>query len=312
MPVQKPGKSVQEVETPADLMAAVEKRFGRMDFDLAANAENAKAEKFFHPGHDSLKQDWSKLNGNLWLNPPYGDIGPWAAKCAELNLGMFGDSRIFMLTPASTGADWFQDHVCGNASILALSPRITFRGHVSPYPKDCCLSVFGAIPSFGIWRWNGKPRRAWNNRIGSRGPCSICGAMDRYPMREDGGGGGCRPCAISRANAWHKAKKESPEAREFQENRNLTTRLNRYGIDRDEFSRLFELQGGLCAICRVNPATHIDHCHKTGKVRGILCHWCNVGIGLLGDSIPILRYAIEYLEKQLTKAGGDNHGDQGE
>ena len=153
MPEQKPGRSVQEVETPQDLMDAVEKRFGKMDFDLAANQENAKTLRYFHPGHDSLKQDWSKLEGNLWLNCPYADIEPWAKKCASYEIGLLDDIRIFLLTPASIGSNWFQDYVWGHAMVLALNPRVTFVGHSQGYPKDLILSCYIGKYNFEPWRW---------------------------------------------------------------------------------------------------------------------------------------------------------------
>jgi phage N-6-adenine-methyltransferase len=153
MPVQKPGKSVQEVETPLDFMQAVEKRFGRMDFDLAASPGNAKAFRYFHKEHDSLKQDWSKLDGNLWLNCEYSDIEPWAAKCASYKIGLFDNIRIFLLTPASVGSNWFQSHVWGSALVLALNPRLTFVGHTQAYPKDLILSCFNGKYGFEPWRW---------------------------------------------------------------------------------------------------------------------------------------------------------------
>lgn len=58
-------------------------------------------------------------------------------------------------------------------------------------------------------------------------------------------------------------------------------------------------QKGLCAICerRLQTGRHtcVDHCHKTGKVRGLLCHKCNKGIGFLDDNPDILISALEYL-----------------
>jgi phage N-6-adenine-methyltransferase len=149
MPVQKPGRSVQEVETPHAFMQAVERRFGKMDFDLAATPGNEKAFRYFHEGHNALDQDWSKLEGNLWLNPPYGDIEPWAKKCASYRLGM----RIFLLTPASVGSNWFQDYIWGNALVLALNPRLTFVGHTQSYPKDLILNCFIGKYGFEPWRW---------------------------------------------------------------------------------------------------------------------------------------------------------------
>ena len=86
-------------------------------------------------------------------------------------------------------------------------------------------------------------------------------------------------------------------------------RLNHfYGIDKDEYNRMLEEQGGTCMICNKagdirkkdsRPiALAVDHNHETGKIRGLLCLNCNSGIGKLGDSTDILRKAIEYLEAQ--------------
>ena len=59
-------------------------------------------------------------------------------------------------------------------------------------------------------------------------------------------------------------------------------------------------QEGRCAICGEEPSTKrglaIDHCHITGKVRGLLCHGCNIGIGSMKDSAVLLLKAIRYLE----------------
>ncbi len=53
-----------------------------------------------------------------------------------------------------------------------------------------------------------------------------------------------------------------------------------------------------CSICgTTDKKLKLDHCHKTGKMRGLLCHFCNVGIGLFKDDIAILKNAIIYLEK---------------
>jgi len=153
MPKQKPGRSEQTVQTPPDFMAAVVELFGPMTFDLAATADNKQANKFFSREDDALAQDWTRLGGNLWLNPPYSDIGPWAAKCAlSAPHGQY-ERRIFLLVPASVGATWFAQHVHGEALVLAFSPRLKFVGHSSSYPKDCILAVFGERPGFEAWRW---------------------------------------------------------------------------------------------------------------------------------------------------------------
>ena len=61
-----------------------------------------------------------------------------------------------------------------------------------------------------------------------------------------------------------------------------------------------EKQGTLCAICGGDKgleALALDHCHSTGKLRGLLCRDCNLGLGNFKDSIEILHRAIEYLDR---------------
>ena len=74
-----------------------------------------------------------------------------------------------------------------------------------------------------------------------------------------------------------------------------------YGIEPEEYLKMCEEQKGTCAICGQEPSTqrglHLDHCHKTGKVRGLLCHGCNVGIGSLREDPDILSKALDYLKE---------------
>lgn len=72
-----------------------------------------------------------------------------------------------------------------------------------------------------------------------------------------------------------------------------------HGITEADYVRMFEEQDGACAICREpSPELLIDHNHATGEVRGLLCHQCNGGIGLLKDSPDIMEAAIQYLEER--------------
>jgi hypothetical protein len=85
--------------------------------------------------------------------------------------------------------------------------------------------------------------------------------------------------------------------------RALHRRLKKYGISETTFWALIHNQGGLCAICKSGSATDIDHCHETNAVRGILCMYCNRGLGQFEDSPDRLRAAAFYLENPtpLTK-----------
>jgi phage N-6-adenine-methyltransferase len=145
------GNSEQSVGTPEVFMSAVRSRFDTIYWDLAASAENAKAPKWISEQEDSLTLDWGALPGNLWLNPPYSNIAPWAAKCAERK----NDARwTMLLVPASVGSIWFQDHVAPNAFVLELVGRLTFVGHNQPYPKDLILAAFGfGVVGRAAWKW---------------------------------------------------------------------------------------------------------------------------------------------------------------
>jgi hypothetical protein len=70
-----------------------------------------------------------------------------------------------------------------------------------------------------------------------------------------------------------------------------------YKIDIYEYVRLFDSQDGLCKICRKksHKTLCVDHCHKSGKVRGLLCSQCNHILGLSYENIEILSNCIKYL-----------------
>lgn len=73
-------------------------------------------------------------------------------------------------------------------------------------------------------------------------------------------------------------------------------RYKKYGISVEDFNLMSKVQSSLCKICKEKKKLYVDHCHKTNRVRGLLCHTCNVGIGLLKDNIVFLKSAIQYLK----------------
>jgi phage N-6-adenine-methyltransferase len=149
-------KSKQDWQTPDDFLSAVQERFGMLEFDLAA-ADGQEVLKLSHftLKQDSLLQPWPAREGKLcWLNPPFKNIAPWAAKCAE-HVGAEG--AILMLTPASIGTEWYRIFAWNSALTIGVNPRITFKGCTTTYPKDLMLTCWGrrflATPSFEVWRW---------------------------------------------------------------------------------------------------------------------------------------------------------------
>lgn len=108
------------------------------------------------------------------------------------------------------------------------------------------------------------------------------------------------------------AKIARDKARKRWRNKNLTTvhngsLLRKYGITLDGYAQLYSDQHGVCAICKRNApsygsskkrkALHVDHCHASGKVRGLLCGNCNLALGHLKDDVLRAKALVEYLER---------------
>ena len=78
--------------------------------------------------------------------------------------------------------------------------------------------------------------------------------------------------------------------------------LKKYGITSQDYLDLLNEQDGKCAICRIaSPGGKcknfaVDHCHQSGRIRGLLCRNCNCAIGLLGDDPELVHAALEYLQ----------------
>jgi len=103
--------------------------------------------------------------------------------------------------------------------------------------------------------------------------------------RKDGLRSYCKKC--------YKIKYGSPKKRRDQALRYA------YGINQNEYNVLLDKQKGGCAICGCKPNKRplsVDHCHKTGKVRGLLCQKHNVAIGLLNEDPILFDAAKQYLQ----------------
>ena len=95
--------------------------------------------------------------------------------------------------------------------------------------------------------------------------------------------------------------KQNPDTSQHLRNRML---IQRYGITQQDYDKMLEDQGGVCAICGTDSPGgfsrkfHVDHCHTTEEIRGLLCNHCNQGLGHFKDDINSLQNAITYLQKE--------------
>lgn len=99
------------------------------------------------------------------------------------------------------------------------------------------------------------------------------------------------PEKVREANLkWESANREKRHAQN----------IKRFGLSSEKYWSLFVSQRTACAIC-MRPSFKkrlaVDHCHESGKVRGLLCDLCNRGLGMFRDSPLLLRLAADYLEK---------------
>lgn len=150
-----PPENRQNWGTPPDLMSAIEKRWGKPGFDLAASAENTKAEAFYSEDEDSLVQDWITPKGLdplvRFCNPQYENIARYAEKCAEVR---FLPRWTLLLVPASIDSNWFENYVHNKAFWCGLKGRVKFIGAKHPYMKPLMIAAYGfGVTGCSPWAW---------------------------------------------------------------------------------------------------------------------------------------------------------------
>jgi hypothetical protein len=97
---------------------------------------------------------------------------------------------------------------------------------------------------------------------------------------------------------WYLANKDKVK------NNARKNRLNsRYGLTIEQYNMLLQQTNGICPICLTefsgfNHRAVVDHCHTTGRVRGILCNGCNAAIGFLKDDTKVVQRALKWLEEK--------------
>jgi len=145
-------------------------------------------------------------------------------------------------------------------------------------------------------RWsNPDSRKSHGEAVSKPACCPSCGETDIAKFYVDKKG--------RRSNAYckscHKARcKERWHVRSWLDR--WSSRAYKYGVTQQFLLDLYHKQEGKCAICGDEPQTeralHVDHSHATQKVRGLLCHGCNTGIGALKEDPKIFSKAISYLK----------------
>jgi hypothetical protein len=150
-------------------------------------------------------------------------------------------------------------------------------------------------------------------------PCSKCGGVERYISNRR-----CIPCqkatakAIRKANpertrakkkAWVKANPERKKEYDKEQRKRHPERIKAYelkrfyGISLETYNEMLAEQCNRCASCfrpflpGRGTCAQVDHCHETGRVRGLLCTNCNLALGWLEDDTQILRLLSQYLER---------------
>lgn len=133
------------------------------------------------------------------------------------------------------------------------------------------------------------------------GKCRTCGGTDLNARDY------CRPCLRvydrarratdpekfraqerERLRRWRRSNPEKKRAQKLRQE---------YGLTPEQLAAMLRAQGNACAICRAAAPECIDHCHASGRVRGVLCRLCNSGIGQFGDDPAILLAAADYIEE---------------
>jgi hypothetical protein len=137
-------------------------------------------------------------------------------------------------------------------------------------------------------------------RDGKRPECKSCtGARRRQWYRQN------REREIARVKAWQQANperlkvwREKNRDRRLQQLREIHLR-NKFSLTVEEYERIFEAQGGVCALCESPPtpgiSLHVDHDHGTGEIRGLLCVRCNNALGLFREDPDLLKRAARYV-----------------
>lgn len=133
-----------------------------------------------------------------------------------------------------------------------------------------------------------KPHEDFSASINPQSWCRACSAESNRRKRKSD---------PERTRAWDSSARVRNQSDPTYSRRRYSYMIKtKYGLEREEFDAMVLAHEGRCALCLVaTPDLIVDHCHQTGRVRGLLCSRCNTGLGLLGDNDTAIANALAYL-----------------
>jgi Recombination endonuclease VII len=166
-------------------------------------------------------------------------------------------------------------------------PHCTVDGCEKPqFAAKWCSAHYSRVRRYGDLDANHDPRQE---------PVCTVDECDASTYRS--GRGLCKKHYL----AWYREahpNQTPPDARRIISRRHI---LKQYGLTLDDYDLMVIEQGGRCAVCRAGtpgrgkPNWNVDHDHETGAVRGLLCHNCNMALGMLGDNVDVAKALVGYL-----------------
>ena len=195
---------------------------------------------------------------------------------------------------------WKSEQCKACISDLNKSRRLKLNGGIKKIPKRPKAIIVQEKncsklkSNLCISTYNPQPIENFRFKKGRTNGSSICKSCE-YKYSENN-----RDRAIYRSKIWNK----DPQNKEQRLQKN---RKRLYNLEPQQYNEMFQKQKGCCAICfshnsNLKQGLCIDHCHKSEKVRKLLCNKCNQALGLFNEDINIMQTAIEYIKKHSEES----------
>lgn len=148
-----------------------------------------------------------------------------------------------------------------------------------------------------------RPRAINTDGLKTCSKCKLVKPLDQFFNYKRGKFGKEATCKDCKNIYQRSLLANNPEYKKRRDKNNADSfRRRKYGLTTEQIKKLLDSQNRCCAICNILldrsesiKIPHIDHCHQSGEVRGILCSRCNTGLGSFRDSAEFLSSAISYL-----------------